>query len=77
MDAENIWIVEWSYTQTALHIETLESLLNKNLDQCFHNKALDYIPIARAASHAEAHEMANEIAKRIPHIWSKQHDTIA
>lgn len=67
-------ILKWRQKQSATHIHTMEMMLDNNLRQCWENRPGDYIPIAMAGSHEEAHEMARTIAEKISHVWSKIHD---
>ena len=58
-----LWTVEWSYSQKQYHVDTLERTLARNLKAFTENRACDYIVLAVADSHDEAHKICDQCDK--------------
>ena len=61
-----LWTVEWSYSQKQYHVDTLERTLARNQKAFTENRSCDYIILAIADSHEEAHKICDGYDKRKP-----------
>lgn len=61
-----LWTVEWSYSQKHYHVDALERTLARNRKAFTENRGCDYIVLAIADSHEEAHKICDEYDKRKP-----------
>ena len=61
-----LWTVEWSYSQKQYHVDTLERTLARNQKAFTGNRSCDYIILAIADSHEEAHKICDGYDKRKP-----------
>lgn len=55
------WVVEYSGTQKAFHIETLTEALRSNRRQFADGGMVDYVPLAIVSSHDEASELCDRL----------------
>lgn len=60
-DANRLWVVEYSGTQKAFHIETLAEALRSNSRQFAEGGMVDYVPLAIVSSHDEASTLCDRL----------------
>lgn len=60
-EANRLWVVEYSGTQKAFHIETLAEALRSNREQFAAGGMVDYVPLAIVSSHEQASEMCDRM----------------
>lgn len=66
-DPRTVWVLLWSQQQGALHVETLDSMMNAHAEAFREDRALQYIPLIvgdRAAIDAVAEAIRPTVAKR-------------
>jgi hypothetical protein len=52
------YVVEWSYTQNQLHIQTVAEMHDLNAKQFSRNQPLDYVALGLFMTHEEASDFA-------------------
>jgi hypothetical protein len=60
-EANRLWVVEYSGTQKAFHIETLAEALRSNREQFAEGGMVDYVPLAIVSSHDEASTLCDRM----------------
>jgi hypothetical protein len=60
-EANRLWVVEYSGTQKAFHIETLAEALRSNREQFAAGGMVDYVPLAVVSSHGEASALCDRM----------------
>ena len=65
MDLEpDIWVVLWSATQRAVHIDTVQKMLESNRAAFNERRRTDYIVMAVTNSREKAEEIADDLKRR-------------
>ena len=65
MDLEpDIWVVLWSATQRAVHIDTVQKMLESNRAAFNERRRTDYIVMAVTNSRERADEIAEDLKRR-------------
>lgn len=61
LDAQNLWVLEWSPTQRFFHIQTLMDTLEANQGAFSVNRKSDWITLMIYTSHDAAHKGADDL----------------
>jgi len=56
----DVWVVLWSQSQNALHVERLSDMVESNRTAFLENRRMDYVPLG-VGSRAEIESIANEV----------------
>lgn len=60
MEMEPLWVLLWSQSQNALHLEPLEDMQKANVEAFTENRRMDYVPLhvgTRESVHAAAEDV--------------------
>jgi hypothetical protein len=68
-----IYTVEWSEKQQCFHVDSLDSIIRKNLDLFFSEINSEYVLIGVFRSHEEAHKFISSLRSKrsIPTMYEK------
>ena len=58
------WVVEWSESQQSYHIDTIEKMLNRNINAFANGRKTDYKPLIFAESQSEAVKLKKQLARK-------------
>lgn len=63
-----VWVLCWSHSQNALHVELLAEMLRTNVEAFHENRSLDYVPL-QIGTRADVDWAANHVR---PAVYARE-----